>query len=246
MKIKSMFYGLMLTFAVIGAVNAREILIGISPIRPPFMYIDKSGEIVGYDPDLARAVLKKLGHEAKFVQMQFDGLLPSLTTGKIDMIASGFTITEERKKRVDYSDPYNEVFSKIVIKENDNSINSIKDLKGKRVGAELGTVQLDFAESNAKKYGYEVVIFNSANEMFLDLIKNVGGVDAIIENSTLAKRYIKEKNAKIKMVGDKIKPSRPAFAFKKGNEKFVKEINEALKQTVESGEQKALYDKYFD
>jgi polar amino acid transport system substrate-binding protein len=227
----------------ISFVGAKEILVGISPIRPPFMYVDENGKIDGYDPAITKAVLEKIGHTAKFVNMSFDGLIPSLITGKIDLIASGLSINEERKKKIDFSDHYNQTGSKIVIKSTDN-FKSLSDLRGKKVGAEIGTVQADFAEENKKKYGYEVVIFNAADEMFLDLIKR-GGIDAMIENEILALGYNKKNKTKIKVIGDLIKPSAMGFGIKKDNEEFLKQINDVLKEMKKNGEQQKIHKFYF-
>ncbi|MDR0423718.1 MAG: transporter substrate-binding domain-containing protein [Rickettsiales bacterium] len=244
MKIRCFISSLIIVFAMAALLNAREILVGISPIRPPFMYVDENDEIKGYDPDIARAVLKKLGHTPKFVNMTYDGLIPSLITGKIEMIASGLSINDERKKKIDFSDYYNETGSKIAVLETSN-IKSLKDLKGKKVGAEIGTVQADFANENAKKYGYKVVIFNAANEMFLDLIKKNGGIDAMIENEILALNYNKTNNRKVKVVGEPIKPSKHAFGIQKDNEKFVEQVNDALKELRDEGGQQRLHELYF-
>ncbi|MDR3290147.1 MAG: transporter substrate-binding domain-containing protein [Rickettsiales bacterium] len=244
MKMKNIIVSIVMIFTMFSLSNAKEILVAISPIRPPFMYIDEKGEIAGYDPEIARTILKKLGHTVKFVNMEFSGLIPSLTTGKVDLVVSGLTINDERKKVIDFSENYNETGSRVFVMEGDK-YKSLKDLKGKKVGAELGTVQADYVNENAEKYGYEVVIFNAANEMFLDLVKKGGGVDAIVENQTLAQEYAKKQKVKIKSISDLVKPSKFGIGIAKGNEKFLKEINDVLKEMKKSGEQKKIHKKYF-
>nr|6Y16_A Chain A, Amino acid ABC transporter, periplasmic amino acid-binding protein,Amino acid ABC transporter, periplasmic amino acid-binding protein [Thermotoga maritima MSB8]6Y16_B Chain B, Amino acid ABC transporter, periplasmic amino acid-binding protein,Amino acid ABC transporter, periplasmic amino acid-binding protein [Thermotoga maritima MSB8] len=82
------------------------LLVGLSADFPPFEFVDENGNIVGFDVDLAKEIARRLGVELKIVDMTFDGLIPSLLTKKIDVIISGMTITEERKKVVAFSDPY--------------------------------------------------------------------------------------------------------------------------------------------
>jgi polar amino acid transport system substrate-binding protein len=243
MKINNVTLGIAMALTLLNNGIAKEISVATAAIKYPMMYVDEKGEIVGCDPELATAVLKKVGYsKVNYVDIGFDGLIPSLTSQKVDMISSGLSITEARKKMIDYSDPYVTVGSRIYVKNTDNVNKSIKDLKGKRLGATIGTVQADYAEQKESEYGYKLVIFSSTDDMFSDLTKEKGGVDAIIENEASAKAYIEKSKIQIRKVGDVLNPTEWAFGFRKsGQEELIKKVNQALAELKKEGVVQKIY-----
>ncbi|GMO64196.1 MAG: transporter substrate-binding domain-containing protein [Rickettsiales bacterium] len=244
-KIMSLVVVLLLNILILADVKAAEISVATAAIKYPVMYVNEKNEIVGCEPELATAVLKKLGYDKiNFVDIGFDGLIPSLTSGKVDIIASGLSITEARKKMVDYSDPYVEVGSKIYIRNSEKKVKSISDLKDKKLGTTIGTVQSDYAEKMEKEYGYKLVVFTTTDDMFADLAKEVGGIDAVIENEASAKAYIEKTKMKIKAVGKTLNPTQWAFGFRKsGQEEMIAKVNKALAELKKAGVIKKIYKK---
>ncbi|GMO56660.1 MAG: transporter substrate-binding domain-containing protein [Rickettsiales bacterium] len=233
---------LVMIFTAINLSNARELIVGISAIRPPFMYVNEKNEIVGFDPEVARTIAKKMGHTVKFQNMDFAGLIPSLTTGKIDIIISGLTIKEERKKQINFSIPYNQDSSNLFVLANKN-YKSINDLKGKKVGAEAGTNQQLYVEDMAKKIGFEAVIFDKADESFLAFSQEK--VDAIVENKVLGREYAKTGKTKIKSIGGEILISDFGVGIRKNDEQLLNDINKVIAEMKKSGELKKIRSKYF-
>src|SRR5690554_1851964 len=112
----------------------------------PFEFVDEKNQIVGFDVDLAKAIGEAMGYEVVYLSLAWDGLIPSLINKNIDMIASGMSITEERAKQVNFSDPYFTSVLTIVVHQNNNSIQTLEDLAGKIVAVQINTTG-DFAAS---------------------------------------------------------------------------------------------------
>ena len=96
------------------------IVVGTEGTYPPFEFHDKTGALVGYDIDLFNAVAEKMGKKVEWVDMAFDGLIPALLTNKIDMIAACMSVTSERSKKVNFSDPYVITFSAFITLKDDD------------------------------------------------------------------------------------------------------------------------------
>jgi polar amino acid transport system substrate-binding protein len=224
--------------------NKKEIIIGTSAMRPPVSFVNDKNEIVGFDPEFVRAVMAELGYTVKFENMDFDALIPSLVSGKIDLIASGLSINDERKKKIDYSVPYNTMGSRIVVLKNNTSINGFKDLKNKTLGVEVGTIQYDLIESRKNEIGKIVGYKNG--ELFLAL--STGKVDAVIENSVMTGYFMKNKSKgikEIKMVGELLIPTDMGYGIAKGNNDFIKKLNASIEKLKQNGRYEEIKNKYF-
>jgi len=115
------------------------IRIGTEATYPPFEYRNDKNEVVGYEIEIATAIGEHLGKRVEIVDMAFDGLIAALLTGKIDMVAAGMINTEERRKKVDFSDVYFEIEDVVVVRSDDDSIKSLDDLAGKTGTVQMGT-----------------------------------------------------------------------------------------------------------
>jgi len=133
---------------VLDEIRARgELVVGSDAAYPPFEFVDKDGNIVGIDIDIAKAIADHLKVKLRVVNTSFDGIIPALLAKKFDMIISAMTITPERAKQVDFSIPYYNAGQLITVREDDNRIKSEKDLQGKIVAVQLGTTGQFYAES---------------------------------------------------------------------------------------------------
>ena len=119
--------------------SAGVIKVGMMGTYRPYNFLNDKKEMDGFDADIAREVAKRLGVEVEFVSQEFSGLTPSLQSKKLDAIISQMTITDERKKALDFSDPYITNSVKIIVKEDNNDITTLEDFKGKTIGVGLGT-----------------------------------------------------------------------------------------------------------
>ena len=134
-----------------GAADGKKIIVmGTNAEFPPFEY--REGEkVVGFDVEIAKKIAEKLGAELQIEDMTFDGLIPALEAGKIDFIAAGMSITEERKKNVDFSNGYYKASQVIITLKDNTEINGPEDLENKTIGVQLGTTGDEEAQKSRSR-----------------------------------------------------------------------------------------------
>ncbi len=215
--------------------------IGIDVTYPPFEF-EKGGKTVGIDVDLINAIAKDQDFKVKLEAMDFSGIIPAMQAGQLDVGMGGMSITDERKKKVDFSDPYFDAGLTVVVKK-DSSIKSIDDLKGKKLAVKNGTTGAKFATDNADKYGYEVVQFNDSPSMFQEVSN--GNADALIEDYPVITYAIAQQDLKLKTVGDRLNGDQYGISVMKGkNQDLLKKINKGLENLKKNGEYDKIIDKY--
>ncbi|GLF83925.1 MULTISPECIES: transporter substrate-binding domain-containing protein [Bacillus] len=215
--------------------------IGIDTTYPPFEF-EKGGNYEGIDVDLINAIAKDQGFKVKLEAMDFSGIIPAMQAGQLDVGMGGMSITDERKKKVDFSDPYFDAGLTVVVKK-DSSIKSINDLKGKKLAVKNGTTGAKFAADNADKYGYEVVQFNDSPSMFQEVSN--GNADALIEDYPVITYAIAQQDLKLKTVGDRLNGDQYGISVMKGkNQDLLKKINKGLENLKKNGEYDKIIDKY--
>lgn len=227
---------LVLVFAVFAYAN-QVVKVGISANYAPFdMMVD--GKLAGFDVDLVNELANLSDLKVEFINMSFDGLIPSLMAGKIDMIASGMSISERRKQNCDFSEPY--FFGKTMyLKRKGDLISKKEELNGKKVGVKLGTIQ----ESTARALGANVVLHEDSAVVVMSLVNK--HIDVVIFDSFVAKKFM-AKNQEIESFYEENDGALGfAFAFAKGkNEDIKNKINKALKDVKFSGKYDELIKKY--
>ena len=177
--------------AFAGNAMARDTLrVGTEPTFAPFEFLDtKTQEFSGFDIDLIKAVADKAGYDVKVMNMGFDALIPALSAGTIDVIASGISITEERQKKVDFTSPYYQSgLSYLVRKADAEKIKTFADLKGKTLAVQIGTTGAAYAKNVE---GARVSAFNTTSEAFMDL--NVKNADAVVLDRPVLAYFLKTK-----------------------------------------------------
>nr|WP_315045447.1 basic amino acid ABC transporter substrate-binding protein [uncultured Leptotrichia sp.] len=232
---------MMLMLAVLSCgkkTDSKTLRVGLNSVFAPFEY-KENGQIVGFDVDLINQIGKDLGYKIEIEDQAFDGLIPTLKAGKIDMIISGMTATEERKKSVDFSDEYFKSTNVYLKKKGNNNVTSINNLSGKKVGASLGTIQ----EIEARKIpGATVVPIEDTVKSIMDL--EAGKVDVLILENVIALEYMK-KYTDLEVIGEKPLDSGMAIAFDKGKHtELIQKINEELKTLKSNGKYNELINKY--
>ena len=232
-------------FAASSAAYAKDLTVGSNTTFPPFEFVNsQTQEVTGFEMDLIRAMGKKAGYDVKIQNMGFDGIIPALMTGTVDIGASGFSVTEERKKRVLFTDPfYLSGLTILIANEQKGKINSFADLKGKRIAVQIGTT----AAAHVKTIeGAKVTTFNHAGEAILELAN--GGVDAVINDKPVTD-YILNKQAKlakeVMQLPEMLTADHFAMVVAKDNTALQKEMNDALAALKASGDYDALYTKWF-
>jgi polar amino acid transport system substrate-binding protein len=203
--------------------------IGTDATYPPFETFDsETGEIVGFDVDLIRLIAGRLGVRAEFQVVPFDGILAALRAGKYDAVISALTITEERARRVLFSRPYYAAGQSIVVRS-DSPVSRPDDLKGERIGVQLGTT----GERAAQRISYaEVVSFDAIGAALIDL--RIGRLDAVIADTPTAALFCR-KHSEIQIVGKPITEESYGIAFRLEDEKLRKSIDRILDELEKSG-----------
>ncbi|MGI6091549.1 MAG: basic amino acid ABC transporter substrate-binding protein [Veillonellaceae bacterium] len=224
------------------APEKKVIRVGSETAFAPFEFQDeKTKEYTGFDMDLIRAIGKQMGYEVEIVSMGFDGLIPALEAGNIDVIASGMTITEERAKKVNFSNPYYKSGLTIVVKSDNNTIKSFKDLEGKNIAVQIGTTG---AREASKVKNAKVREFNNPPEAFMEL--KAGGVDAVINDKPVNDYFIAQSGSKdAKVVGEPLTSEDYGLATSKKNAELGEKINKALDELKKNGEYEKIYVKWF-
>jgi len=217
--------------------GSDKIYVGTNAEFPPFEYLEK-GEMVGFDVDLIEEIGKVMGKEIVMKDMAFDGLIPALQTKKVDLIIAGMTATEDRKKTVNFSDPYYSANQVIVLNKSNEDIKGFEDLKDKKIGVMLGFTG-DFVVT---EMGYSSEKFNAAFAGIMALQSNK--IDAVVLDSETANNYIK-KNNNLKLAEGKGEAEDYAIAIRKTDEGLLEDVNSAIKVLKENGKFDELLIKYF-
>ena len=215
------------------------IRIGTIGIYKPFTYHNEKDELVGYDVDIAREVAKKLGVEAKFIESSWDANLAAFDTNKADAIFSQISVTEERKKKYDYSIPYMVSHAAIIVHKDTNDINSFADLKGKRSTHAVNSMWIPTVE----KHGGIVVTAEGISEQINLVVTK--RADDLIDDTVMFYDYMRQHPdtpIKIAVTGDE--PMYTAAIVKKGNKELLDAINQALKELKAEGKLKEISQIY--
>lgn len=214
-----------------------EIVMLTNAAFPPFEYQADDGSVQGVDVDIAQAIADKLGVKLTVVDMDFDSIVNSLKAGKGDFAAAGMTITDERKKQVDFSDEY-VTSSQMVVVRSDSTLSGDKatldkELSGKNIAVQAGTTGDWYASGDEENTGStikdaNVLQYKSATEAGLHLAN--GKADAIIIDQKPAEAIVAANDGKLKMLDTKLTDEQYAFAVQKGNTELVNVINEVIKE----------------
>lgn len=215
-----------------------KLVVATNATFPPYEYIEDDGSYAGIDIDIIKAVGEYLGLEVEIMNIEFDAIITSVSTGKADLGIAGMTVTEDRLENVDFSDTY-ATGKQVVITASDSGISGVADLAGKKVGVQTGTTG-DIYASDDDTIG-EVVQYDSGTEAVLALSQ--GKINAVIIDNEPAKKYI-EKYDNLVIIDEEYTYEEYAMCIAKGNTELTAKINEALDALEKNGTLKAIIDKY--
>ena len=222
----------------------KTITIAADATWPPMEFIDANKQLVGYSIDYMRAAAEAGGYEVNLINAAWDGIVAGLINKQYDAICSSVTITEERKKTMDFSTPYFTVRQAVIVPK-DSDIKSLDDLKGKKAGSQISTTGT-FAINRAG--GIQSVTFDEVGLAVEDLF--VGRLDAVVCDDAVAANFIME-NEKYK---EKLKigvvlsnPEDEEFygvAVRKGDTELLEMINKGIQGVKDSGKEQELIKKW--
>lgn len=231
--------------------DEKPLKIGIEAAYPPFASKAPDGSIVGFDYDIGNALCAEMKVKCTWVEQEFDGLIPALKVRKIDAILSSMSITDDRKKSVDFTDRYYSTQARLVMKDGTTVSDSLDELKGKKIGVQRGSIHDSFAKKVLEPKGAEIKSYSSQNEIYLDI--KAGRLDGTVADATLLQDgFLKTDAGKgYAFVGPAF--TDPAYfgdgigiAVRKGDKANVERINAAITAIRANGEYKKIQDKYFD
>ncbi|AGF54916.1 MULTISPECIES: amino acid ABC transporter substrate-binding protein [Clostridium] len=230
------------------ALDKDEIVVGLDDTFVPMGFKNESGDIVGFDVDLANAVGKKLNKKIKFQPIDWSMKETELDNGNIDLIWNGYSITDERKQKVEFSKPYLNN-TQVIVTLADSNIKTKSDLKGKKVGAQNGSTAVDAVEKEAdlmKSFnGGKLVTFEDNNAALMDL--EAKRLDAIVVDEILARYYMKARGQeKYKILTENFGSEQYGVGIKKGDTKFVEAFNKALNEVIADGTAGEISKKWFE
>jgi len=214
---------------------AKTLTLGTSADFPPYEFhkvIDGKDTIVGFDIDIAKDIAKDMGAELVIKDLPFDSLLNELSSGRIDIVISGLSPTEERRKAVDLSDVYYKAEQAVVVREADKDKFATMDaLKGAKIGIQTGSIQEEIAKGIE---GAQLTSLGKISEIVLQLQSN--RVDASIMEGPVAKSFVK--NVKGLVITDAKPPVEDdgyVIGIKKGNTELLEQVNKTLTRLNSEG-----------
>jgi cystine transport system substrate-binding protein len=220
--------------------DSKVLRVGFEGTYPPFNFLNDDQKYDGFDVDISKEIAKRLGAETEFVATKWESLIGGLKSDKFDIIIAQMTVTEERKKSVDFTDPYVVTGSVLITREDTDGITKLEDIKGKNVGVGGGTT---FEEVANSVNGANVKTYKAVNDYIADLMNK--RLDVIINDQLLMSYNIKENNLPLKVSSDIVNKDEIGMAIQKDNEDFVKEVNQILGDMKEDGTYSGIYKKWF-
>jgi polar amino acid transport system substrate-binding protein len=210
----------------------------------PFEFQDKNGDFVGIDMDLLKAIAEDQGFKYEVRPLGFNAAVQALEAKQVDAVIAGMSITDERKLKFDFSDPYFDSGVIMAVDKDNDKVSSYKDLKGERVAVKTGTEGAAFAQSIQDKYGFKVVTFDDSANMYEDV--KTGNSIACFDDYPVLAYGVKQGNG-LKIVTDKEAGSSYGFAVAKGeNAELLQMFNDGLANLKASGEYQKIMDKYLE
>ncbi len=234
-----------------GAASAdmKKVRVGTEGAYPPFNSIDSDGKLVGFDIDIANAVCEAAKYDCEFVVQDWDGIIPGLLAKKYDAIIASMSITEERKKKVDFTDKYYNTPAKFVAKAGMGLDISPAGLKGKSVGVQRATIHENFLRDNFP--GMDIRVYATQDEANADL--GSGRVDLVMADSVaLLEGFLETDAGKgFEFVGPDYNEPKwhglgAGIAVRKGEDDLRMGLSKAITMIRENGTYKKINDKYFD
>lgn len=229
----------MILFAMTGLGHAKTLVVGCDTNFMPFEF-KQEGKYVGFDIDFWDAIAKDLGLEYKLQPMDFNGLIPALQSGNIDVAIAGMTVKSKREEVVDFAYPYYDAGLLLMVRSKEQTISGIEDLGDRVVATKLGTTSADFSKKFKTK---EVKLFPNIDGAYMEL--RTGGADAVIFDSPAILWYIKtEGKAAVKVVGPLYQGQSYGIAFPQGS-KLREKVTISILKFMEDGTYNKIYKKWF-
>ncbi len=240
----------LLAFGSAYAKDWKKVRVGVEGAYPPFSSVTPEGELVGFDIDIAKALVAAMGAEIDLVAQDWDGIIPALLAKKYDCIVASMSVTEERKQKVAFTNKYYNTPAKFIAKKGAVGVFSKESVQGKTVGVQRATIHDKYLTDN---YGDSVTIkrYGTQDEVYLDLI--AGRLDMLLADSVATSDGFlkKPEGADYEFVGPDLTDPKwfgvgAGIACRKEDKDLVNALNAAIVKIREDGTYQKIQDKYFD
>lgn len=220
--------------------SAGTLKIGTEGTYPPFTFHDANGALVGFDVEIGQAIAERMGVKAEYLEGKWDGLIAGLDANRYDAVINQVGITEERKRKYDFSEPYITSRAVLIIRSDDESVKTFADLKGKKAAQSLTS---NFGRL-AEKAGAELVGTDGFDQSIQLVL--TGRADATINDSLSFLDFKKHKpDAAVKIAATEENADHSGIIIRKGEPELLEAINKALSEIKADGTYAAIASKYF-
>ena len=217
---------------------AEPLVMATNAEFPPFEFIAADGSFQGIDIEIMQNICKALDRELVIEDIAFDAIIPAVVSGKADCGIAAMTITEDRKRNVDFTIPYYELWQVIVVSKG-SSIRGMDDLMGKRIGAQLDTIADTLASDIM---GADMSRFNTAADVILALTRNK--VDAVVIDNETAKTFVARHPGKLVILEEPLTRESYSICVPKGDSALLRQLNGQLTRMMQDGTMEAILKKY--
>ncbi|MBP8148296.1 MAG: glutamine ABC transporter substrate-binding protein [Limnohabitans sp.] len=243
MTLRRHFISAALTLATLGAslshAQDNVLRVGTDATFPPMEFVD-NGKRTGFDIELMEAIAKNMGKQIEWIDIDFKGLIPGLISKRFDMAVSAIYITDERKKVVDFTDPYYAGGLVAMVKDNNAAIKKLADLDGKKVSVQVGTKSVSYlAEKFPKVQRVEV----EKNQEMFSLV-DIGRADAAVTGKPAAFQYVRTRGG-LRVLDEQLTTEEYGMALRKDTPELTKAVNASIAKLKADGTYAAIVKKWF-
>ena len=218
--------------------DEATLTMGTNAAFPPYEFMDENNNVVGIDAEIAAAVAEKIGMKLEIKDMAFESLITAVSSGAVDIVLAGMTVTEERKESVNFTDSYATGVQVVIVKE-DSAIATIDDLAGKKIGVQTGTTGDIYC---AGDYGEDAVARYDNGALAVAALQN-GQVDCVVIDNEPAKAFVAA-NEGLKLLDTEYITEDYAAAIAKDNTELLDKVNAALAELKAEGKLDEIIGKY--
>lgn len=227
--------------------NALELIkekgvmvVGLDDTFAPMGYRDEQNNLVGFDIDMTEEIGKRLGVKIEWQPTQWDGVILALDSKRFDVIISGMTVTEERKKSINFSTPYINDGLVMVVKKGTTGFNTAEDLKGKVIGTQAGSS----GEEACKKMGLEAKLYKTYPEAFNDL--QIGRTQVVVVDAMTAGHYLSKRTDTFEIVGEQLTQEPMAIGIRKADTELKAALDQVIAEMQKDGTLTSISQKWFN
>lgn len=227
------------------AEETLNIVVGMSGGYKPYTYLDENSNLTGFDVDVWKEVASRLDANLEFETADFSGLFGLLDSGKLTTIANQITVTDARLEKYDFTDAYVYYGAQLISRSDTNDIESLEDLKGKKVGVSLGSNYEQIVKEFDVNNEIDVITYESYQASLQDV--SIGRLDAVLNDKLAALIAIEESGLDIKFAGEPVERLQNAFPLLKTaeNKELISKVNEALDAMRSDGKLSEISLRYF-